>query len=118
LHTTLLRQPIDIQEALTRYASAVQTINASPLARILLRVRIAAIAAALDDIPGLCRDVQQLRALVALASRDHANLIAAARCSLIADREGEPDPLWYLRDELAERGQSPRPDGGTPAAPW
>jgi hypothetical protein len=118
LNTTLQGQPIDLQEALTRYASAVQTINASPLARILLRARIAAFAAALDAIPDLCQEVQRLRALLALASRDHANLIAAARCSLIADREGEPDPLWYLRDELAERRQSPRPHGGTQAAPW
>jgi hypothetical protein len=53
-----------------------------------------------------------------LASLDHANLVAAARSTLVAERDGEPDPLWYLRDELAERGQFPRPRGGTQASPW
>ncbi len=31
----------------------------------------------------------------------HANLLAAARATLAADSDGEADPLYYLRDELA-----------------
>jgi hypothetical protein len=119
LNTTIPNQPVDLQETLTRYTSAIQTINASPLARILLRARVAAaIATALDAIPGLCQEVQHLRVTLNLASLDHANLIAAARSTLVAERDGEPDPLWYLRDELAERRQFPGPHGGMQGIPW
>ena len=31
---------------------------------------------------------------------DHANLRAAMRAALAAHADGEPDPMWYLRDEL------------------
>jgi len=31
---------------------------------------------------------------------DRANLRAAMRATLAAHADGEPDPLWYLRDEL------------------
>jgi hypothetical protein len=33
------------------------------------------------------------------------NLLAAARATLAADRDGENDPLFYVPDELAEHGQ-------------
>lgn len=31
---------------------------------------------------------------------DRANLLAAMRAALAAHADGEPDPLFYLRDEL------------------
>jgi hypothetical protein len=31
---------------------------------------------------------------------DRANLLAAMRATLAAHADGDPDPLWYLRDEL------------------
>ena len=31
---------------------------------------------------------------------DHANALAAMRATLAAQRDGEADPLYYLRDEL------------------
>ena len=31
---------------------------------------------------------------------DRANLRAAMRATLAAHADGEPDPMWYLRDEL------------------
>ena len=34
------------------------------------------------------------------ARLDRANLRAAMRATLAAHADGEPDPLWYLRDEL------------------
>ena len=118
LDTRFAHQPMDLQETLDHYTSAIRAIKASPFARILLHARTAIIVAALDAIPGLCQEAQQLRALIAVASLDHANLVGAARSTLVADRDGEPDPLWYLRDELSKRGQFPRAQGGTEAAQW
>jgi phage tail protein X len=110
-------EPTNLQVALNRYSSAIRTINGSTLARILLRARSdATITAALDAVPGLCQEVQSLRAVLELARLDHANLVAAARSALIAERDGEPDPMWYIRDELAGRGQFPGPHGGTGAS--
>lgn len=34
--------------------------------------------------------------------RKAANLIAAMRAALGAASDGEPDPLWYIRDEVEE----------------
>ena len=34
-------------------------------------------------------------------------LLAAARATLAADRDGEAEPLFYVRDELAAHGQLP-----------
>jgi hypothetical protein len=37
--------------------------------------------------------------------RRYQDLVAAARASLSAEHDGEPDPLYYVRDELAEQEQ-------------
>ena len=57
--------------------------------------------------PGLINDLAHLVAeLTRLAGEldrvrmDRANLLAAMRAALAAHADGEPDPLWYLRDEL------------------
>ena len=42
-----------------------------------------------------------MRARLAQARRAYANLLAAARCAVAAAEDGEPDPLYYLRDELS-----------------
>lgn len=44
----------------------------------------------------------------------HANLLAAARATVAADRDGDPDPLAILRDELDAHGQMPA-EGQHPA---
>ncbi|MGH3990976.1 MAG: hypothetical protein ACRDSN_00765 [Pseudonocardiaceae bacterium] len=54
------------------------------------------------------------RALAALRMR-HANLLAAARATLTAARDGEAGPLAYLVDELAAHGQLPPAEPGSPA---
>lgn len=55
------------------------------------------ITAALDTIPRLCAEIRRLRARL-------ANLVAAARATLSAHDDGEPDALYYLRDELEAQG--------------
>ncbi len=45
--------------------------------------------------------------MYAYVRREYADLLAAAHATLHADHDGEPDPLWYLRDELTAQ-QEPR----------
>lgn len=40
----------------------------------------------------------------------HANLLAACRAAVAAERDGETDPVSYLRDQLDEHGQMPAVD--------
>jgi hypothetical protein len=64
---------------------------------------------ALADTPALSAEITRLRAELADARLDRANLLAAARAVITAHRDGEPDPLTYLRDELRARDQLPEP---------
>jgi len=119
LNTTFPDEPVDLHEALISYTDAIQTINAHPIARFIFQADgKAAIAAALNSVPALCREVHHLRTLLTLAGLDHANLVAAARATLTADHDGETDPLWYLRDELADQDQLPHTCGGPEDAAW
>jgi hypothetical protein len=83
----------DLQEIATRHDSA--TLAMGRLAR------------ALDTIPLLCAEAGRLRTRLARTLADLHNLIAAARATLGAHAEGEPDPLYYLRDELDAQGHLP-----------
>ena len=68
---------------------------------------IGKLAAALDTIPRLCTEIGRLRVRLARAIADLHNLVAAARATLGAHADGEPDALYYLRDELDAQGQLP-----------
>lgn len=59
------------------------------------------VVAALADIPVLLAELHRLSTLLTLARTDAANLMAAARATIAADRDAESDPLSYLRDEVA-----------------
>jgi hypothetical protein len=59
---------------------------------------------ALADTPALTAEICNLRAQVADERLDRANLAAAALAAISAHRDGEADPLSYLRDELAAQG--------------
>jgi hypothetical protein len=68
---------------------------------------------ALADVPALGAACARLTAELAGTRIDQANLLAAMRAALAAHAEGEDDPLFYLRDELAGRQAPPEsPDGG------
>ena len=58
----------------------------------------------LSDVPALSAEVTRLSAEVQHARLDRANLLAAARATIAAYHDGEPDPLSYLRDELDAHG--------------
>ena len=49
----------------------------------------------------LLAEVQMLRRALNAARMRAADLEAAGRATLAAERDGEADPLFYLRDELA-----------------
>ena len=66
---------------------------------------------ALADAPMLSAEVTRLRAELDHTRLDRANLLAAARATISAYLDGESDPLCYLRDELAVRGQLPANEG-------
>jgi hypothetical protein len=59
-----------------------------------------ALTDALSDTATLAAQVTRLSADLERTRLDRANLRAAMRATLAAHADGEPDPLWYLRDEL------------------
>jgi len=65
------------------------------------------IDSALADVPAVLAELQRTRAELEAARLDRANLLAAMRATIGAHADGEPDPLYYLRDELqARQGRS------------
>jgi hypothetical protein len=62
---------------------------------------------AVADIPVLLAELSRLRSLLALVRAMHANLLAAARATIAATRDGEADSMYYLRDELDAQDQLP-----------
>jgi hypothetical protein len=86
---------------------------------------------ALADTRNLATEVTQLSAELATARLRHANAVAAMRATIGAQHDGEPDPLYYIRDELSapqnlsetcEGGGSdqlpPNAPPGSPDSPW
>jgi hypothetical protein len=60
-----------------------------------------ALFAAVRDIPALITEIERLWAFACDANMRYANLRAAALASIAATDAGEPDPMFYLRDELS-----------------
>ena len=58
------------------------------------------LADALSDTRALCAQLGQLSAELDHSRLENAYLRAAMRATLAAHADGEPDPLWYIRDEL------------------
>ena len=69
-----------------------------------------------ESFPVLGRQPEQVRpvsrseivrcaGLVLLMLYRYQDLVAAARATLAAADDGEPDPLYYIRDELQAQGQ-------------
>jgi hypothetical protein len=71
----------------------------------LARVRICdqcqqSVPSLINDLAALVAELTRLADELDQARLDRANLRAAMRAALAAHAEGEPDPMWYLRDEL------------------
>jgi len=71
----------------------------------LARVRIcdqcgASVPSLINDLADLVAELTRLADKLNQARLDRANLRAAMRAALAAHADGDPDPMWYLRDEL------------------
>jgi ABC-type transporter Mla subunit MlaD len=91
---------IDLEEVATRNESARHTIAGFSIAMPTLAEIWQYLDDALTDVPTLSAEIDRLSSELRNARLDRANLIAAARATIAAHRDGEPDPLAYLRDEL------------------
>lgn len=61
----------------------------------------ALVLASVLDVPFLVSEVETLWEQLVQVRRERADLLAAGRATLAAGRDGEPDPLYYLRDEIS-----------------
>ncbi|MFI9843818.1 hypothetical protein ACIHFD_42735 [Nonomuraea sp. NPDC051941] len=104
----------DLQGAATRNTTAAELLTAFAKSAPALDHLWRHIFDALADAPALITEIDQLRAELATARYQRANLIAAIRATLAAHDEGEYDPLFYVRDELyaQHRTDTRRATGG------
>ena len=105
---------INLQQISTRNAHARNIITGFAAALPALADWWQALTDALADTTALAALVTRLSAEFDRARLDRANLRAAMRATLAADADGEPDPLWYLRDEL-NAAHRPAEGPGRPA---
>jgi hypothetical protein len=91
---------INIPEAMNRNRAAQEIVSGFTRATPTLSPAWQYIETALADARDLATEVARLTAELAAARLRHANAAAAMRATIGAERDGEPDPLSYLRDEL------------------
>jgi hypothetical protein len=94
---------VDLEEVMTRNDSTRHVIAGFRSAMPTLADIWRYLEDALNDVPTLAAEVTRLSAELRDARLDRANLLAAARATIAAYHEGDPDPLSYLRDELNVR---------------
>src|SRR6185437_2230671 len=92
---------IDIAEVMSRNMAARDIVSGFASAMPTLSVAWQLLQAALADTWDLATEVTRLSAELAAARLGHANALAAMRATIGAQRDGEPDPLYYIRDELS-----------------
>jgi hypothetical protein len=99
--------PLDLQDIATRNRNARHIVTGFSRALPTLTEVWRYLSAALADTSRLIAEVVRQRADLAGIRLDRANLLAAIRAALAAARDGDTDPLGYLRDELADRPADP-----------
>jgi hypothetical protein len=92
---------IDIPKVLSRNLAARDIVSGFVSAAPTLSVAWQHLQAALADTRDLAKEVTRLSAELAAVRLWHANALAAMRATIGAQRDGEPDPLYYIRDELS-----------------
>jgi hypothetical protein len=92
---------IDIPEVMSRNQAARDIVSGFARATPTLSDAWQHIETALADTQELATEVTRLSAELAAARLWHANALAAMRATTGAQRDGEPDPLYYIRDELS-----------------
>jgi hypothetical protein len=99
--------PLDLQDIAIRNRNARHIVTGFSRSLPTLTEVWRYLSAALADTSRLIAEVVRQRADLAAVRLDRANLLAAIRAALTADRDEETDPLGYLRDELADRPDDP-----------
>ena len=92
-----------LQEVMTRNSAARDIVAGFAMPRRRWPEMWRHIETALADARDLAAEVARLSAELAAARLDRANALAAMRATIAAQRDGETDPLYYLRDELEAR---------------
>jgi hypothetical protein len=105
------RDPINLQEVTTRTTTARHVVAGFSAALPALAELWDVVDSALADTAALAAEFRRLTAELRAVRLDCANLLAAGRAVLTAQHDGEPDPLFYLRDELSARSQLPPGQG-------
>jgi len=103
---------IDIADVLSRNLAARDIVSGFASAMPTLSAAWQHLQAALADTRDLAAEVARLSADLAAARLRHANALAAMRATIGAQRDGEPDPLYYIRDELNAALNMSGPRGG------
>ncbi|WP_412516884.1 hypothetical protein K8Z49_43065 [Actinomadura madurae] len=98
---------VNVQEVRTRNLAAREIVSNLSAAMPSIEDLWLRLYAALADVPALVSEITRLAAVLSKVRRDRANLVAAGRATLKAERDAEPDPLYYLRDELRAQGHLP-----------
>jgi hypothetical protein len=93
------RRP-DLQEALTANRRARHIVAGFARATPALSGLWLQIESSLWHVPVLTSEITRLDSELQAVRLDRANLAAAARATLAASHDGDPDPLSYLCDEL------------------
>jgi len=91
---------IDMSEVMSRNQIARDIVSGFASAAPTLSVAWDHIRAALADARDLATEVTRLSAELTVARLRHATALAAIRATIGAQRDGERDPLYYIRDEL------------------
>ena len=94
---------VDLEEVTTRNDAARHIITGFATAMPTLADIWRYLETAFNDVPALAAEITRLSTELRDTRLDRANLLAAARATIAAYHEGEPDPLSYLRDELGAR---------------
>jgi hypothetical protein len=91
---------IDLEEVMSRNDTAQHIIAGFATAMPTLADICRFLHDAVSDVPKLAAEITRLATELNNTRLDRANLLAAARATIAAYHDGEPDPLAYLRDEL------------------
>jgi ABC-type transporter Mla subunit MlaD len=93
-----------LQEANDRSQTARRIVSVFSHATPALASSWQQIHSALSDTPVLTAEIRHLHDELGSARLERANMAAAGRATLTSHRNGDRDPLSYLRDELTAQG--------------
>jgi hypothetical protein len=110
---SVLYSTIDIPEVMSRNQVARDVLAGFGSTTPTLSAAWQHIDAALTDAQDLATEVTRLSVELAAARLWHANALAAMRATIGAQRDGEPDPLYYIRDELSAPQNRSKTHGGS-----